>query len=241
MKTPQFMQGVTRSTSDPMHAGNVPPGQLREVSWAVAPREVAGRLPMQTLSAPSLNIRPMLSPAPAPALTPPPAGFEALPSSQPSAPSQPPPVEAAPAPAPHDAAQTARVEAAISTLKLIGERLAEQARSDALEVGLLVARRIIEREVSTNIDALFSLIKSAIRRVGESRTTTVRLSPGDFARLKDAAETSFTLGRVELQADEALGPGDVMVDSDNHSVDGRLSTRLEEITRALDGQDAQDA
>jgi flagellar assembly protein FliH len=244
MKTPQFMQGVTRSTSDPMHAANVPPGQLREVSWAVAPREVAGRLPMQTLTAPSLNIRPLLSPAPPPSLTPPPAGFEAMPSSQPSAPSPPPSVEAAPPPPPHaprDAGQSARVEAAISTLKLIGERLAEQARSDALELGLLVARRIIEREVSTNIDALFSLIKSAIRRVGESRTTTVRLSPGDFARLKDAAETSFTLGRVELQADEALGPGDVMVDSDNHSVDGRLSTRLEEITRALDGQDAQDA
>jgi flagellar assembly protein FliH len=66
----------------------------------------------------------------------------------------------------------------------------------------------------------------------------VRLSPTDFARIKDAAETSFTLGRVELAADETLAPGDVMVDADENTVDGRLSTRLEELARALEGEDA---
>jgi flagellar assembly protein FliH len=126
-----------------------------------------------------------------------------------------------------------RVEAAIAALKLQGERLAEQARSDALEVGLLIARRVLERELSTNIDALFGQIKSAIARIGDARRTVVRLSPEDRARLQDADPSTFTLGRVDIVADETLSPGDVVVDADDHSIDGRLSTQLEEIARSL--------
>jgi flagellar assembly protein FliH len=232
MKTPIFMKGVTRSTSDPMHAADVPQGQLRTVSWAAAPPEAAGPLPMQALPV-QFGVRPMTEQPSGPPLSPPGAGFEPLSSSNPS-----PAAPATAMPASTSAARelSPRVEAAIMQLKLTGERLAEQARSDALEVGLLVARRILEREITANLEALFSLIKSAIRRVGESRTTVVRLSPGDFARLKDAADTSLTLGRVDLQADDSLGPGDVMVDSEHSTVDGRLSTRLEELARALDGE-----
>jgi flagellar biosynthesis/type III secretory pathway protein FliH len=39
---------------------------------------------------------------------------------------------------------------------------------------------------------------------------------------------------VELAGDPQLAPGDVMVDADQHTVDGRLSTRLMEAARALD-------
>jgi flagellar assembly protein FliH len=129
------------------------------------------------------------------------------------------------------------LEAAITELRLRGERLAEQARSDALELGLLVAKKILEQEISTNLEALFALIKSAIRRVGESRTTVVRVCPGDLERLRGAADTTFTLGRIELKADETLGPGDVMVDGEHSTVDGTLATRLDEIVRSLEGDE----
>lgn len=114
--------------------------------------------------------------------------------------------------------------------------MAQQARSDALELGLLVAKKILEREVSTNHEALFALIKSAIRRVGEARTTTVRLNPTDAQRIETQKEFALTLGEVTIEADESLAPGDVMVDTEHHTVDGRLATRLEEVARALDGE-----
>ncbi len=212
----------------------MPPGMLKPVAWAAAPDECAAPLPMQTLSAPSALRAPVFV-APAPSDVPA-QGFEPLSSASPPGPAPLPAPLPPPPPEPSSQAQV-RLEAAIVTLKLQGERLAEQARSDALEVGLLVARRILEREVSTNLEALFSLIKSAIRRVGEARTTVVRLCPRDYERLKGAAEASFTLGQVELKADETLESGDVMVDTDHHTIDGRLKTRLEEIGRALDGEE----
>ena len=42
---------------------------------------------------------------------------------------------------------------ALEALRAQGERLAEQARSDALELGILVARRILEREGAVADDA----------------------------------------------------------------------------------------
>lgn len=151
------------------------------------------------------------------------------------------PAQSAPAPTPPPpppaATLSPRVEQAINALRAQGELLAQQARSDALEVGMLVARKILEREISTNHEALFALIKSAIRKVGEARSTTVRLSPADLERLDKVEGGRLSLGEVKLEADEALGPGDVMVDTEHHTVDGRLNTRLEECARTLVGED----
>jgi flagellar assembly protein FliH len=166
-----------------------------------------------------------------------PLGFESLDSSAPPSRLTPPLPPPPPSPVPPPpSALSPSLEAAVAQLRLQGERLAEQARSDALEVGLMVARRILEREITTNVESLFALIKSAIRKAGETRTTVVRLNPGDLARLADSPQTALTLGRVELAADEQLAPGDVMVDADQHTIDGRLSTRLMEAARALDGE-----
>jgi flagellar assembly protein FliH len=204
---------------------------MHAVSWAVAAREPGLPVLLQSLSAPSQVIRAALVP-PASAAAPG-VGFEVLGSASPptphAAPLPPPPPPSSPAPS----LLSPMVEAAIAQLRLQGERLAEQARSDALEVGLMVARRILERELSTNVESLFSLIKSAIRKAGEARATVVRLHPDDLARLQDSSETAFTLGRVELAGDPQLAPGDVMVDADQHTVDGRLATRLMEAARAL--------
>lgn len=212
---------------------DLPAGALKPVSWA-APIEAAallGSLPMQPLTSPTPIPMPMpgvSAPRPSPASD----GFEALASHPVALPTPPPAPVAVLQPA------NPRLEAALMELTLRGERLAEQARSDALELGLIVARKILEREIATNLEALFSLIKSAIRRVGESRTTTVRVCEADFERLHGSADTAFTLGRVELKVDPTLGPGDVMVDGEHATVDGRLGTRLEEIVRSLDGEAA---
>ncbi len=63
----------------------------------------------------------------------------------------------------------------------------------------------------------------------------MRLSPADAARFEQAGRTDFSLGKITIEADPNLALGDVMVDTEHHSIDGRLHTRFEEITRQLDG------
>src|SRR6266849_3465025 len=62
-----------------------------------------------------------------------------------------------------------RLAKAVADLRRNGERLAEQTTADSLEMALLIARRIIETELTTNPASLTGLIRSAIGRLGESR------------------------------------------------------------------------
>jgi flagellar assembly protein FliH len=148
--------------------------------------------------------------------------------------------EPPPGPTPEDLAAIRaealdRVAPAVQVLRLSAERLAEQARGDALEIGFLVARRILEAELSTGPEALFGLVKGALRRAGDSRLVRVRCHPGDVMTLSGpaaAGQLGVTTATVEVVGDPALEPGDVVVDTDFGKVDGRLKTRFEELFRA---------
>lgn len=164
------------------------------------------------------------APAEVPAMEPP-AGMEPL------AQLLPPPM---PQPGPEFAERLAR---AVAELRGTGERLAEQTSADALEMALLIARRILETELSTSPAALAALIRTAIRRLGESRRIQLRLCPADAAAVEAAGHAGplggLSIARVEVRADASLSPGDCIVDGEQGTVDGRLATRLEEVRRTL--------
>lgn len=131
-----------------------------------------------------------------------------------------------------------RVAAAVETLRAQADRLAEQARADAIEIGFQVARKVLEAELRQDPEALFALVRSALRRAGESRRIAVRLAPADAALVASdsgrGALEGLTSARVEFLPDASLQPGDCLVDTDFGQVDGRLGTRLAEIRRAVD-------
>jgi flagellar assembly protein FliH len=130
-----------------------------------------------------------------------------------------------------------RVAGAVEMLHVQAERLAEQARADALEIGFLVARKILETEVRASPEPLFALVKSALRRAGESRRVVIRLSPDDAAALH-ARKDGLTGGGlssalIEIVPTADLEPGDCLVETDFGKIDGRLATRLEEVRRSV--------
>ena len=173
------------------------------------------------------------------------------PAPPPPAPPPPPAVRApepAPAPTPVPAAPPAellaRYAASIEALRQQGERLAAQARADAIEIGFQVARRILEIELSTSAEPLFSLVRSAIRRAGEGRTLTVRLHPADLAAVEGAggaASLGPTVAHVQLETDSTLERGDCVIDTGQAVVDGRLATRLSELQRSVERTLAEEA
>jgi flagellar assembly protein FliH len=133
-----------------------------------------------------------------------------------------------------------RLGAAVEQLRTISERLASEARADALEVGFLIARRILETELTTSPEPLVSLVRSTIRRLGEARKLVVKLSPADAEAVNavltargPATLSSVATVQIEVVAEASLGRGDCLVEGDVGSVDGRIATRVEELRRAL--------
>jgi flagellar assembly protein FliH len=171
------------------------------------------------------TISPHLMPSPGPILPPPPAA------------PAPPVANAKPAIDAQIQAQLERLSHTVERLRLQSEWLAEQARSDALEIGFEVARRILELEVSVNPEPLFALIRSAIHRVGESRKLSIKLCPTDLAHIQQAGPSarlaSFSMAQIELLAAPELSPGDCIIEGELGVVDGRLTARLAELRRAV--------
>lgn len=171
-----------------------------------------------------------------------PAPFSVVPANSRTRSAQPPPPEPPPKTGPTSEQMEAiradamqRVAHAVEVLRLQAERLAEQARADALEIGFRVARRILETELSTSPEALFSLVRAALKHTGDSRKVTVRVHPQDMKVLAPAMAKDglgVASATVEVVPDASLSPGDCVVDTDFGKVDGRLKTRLEEMRQA---------
>jgi flagellar biosynthesis/type III secretory pathway protein FliH len=188
------------------------------------------------------------APAPAPAAFQAPQPPPAAPAFQAGAAAEPPP--APPRVAVADLAEARRdallrVAGAVETLRAQAAHLGEQARADALEIGFVVARALLEAEVRQSPQAVFQLVRQAVRRAGESRRIAVRLSPEDAAAVgTDTGRVAIdapATAQVELVADPTLGRGDCVVETDFGRVDGRLETRLAELRRAFDEAPAEES
>jgi flagellar assembly protein FliH len=141
-----------------------------------------------------------------------------------------------------------RTSAAVEVLRATAERLAAEARTDALEIGFLVARRILEMELSASAEPLVNLVRSAVRRLGESRRIVIHLSPADAQAMNTIIETrgaqavaQAAISRVEIVADASLGRGDCLVEGDLVTVDGRINARIEELRRVLEAGAGEDS
>ena len=143
---------------------------------------------------------------------------------------------------------TERTSAAVELLRATAERLAAEARTDALEIGFLVARRILEMELSASAEPLVNLVRSAVRRLGESRRIVIHLSPVDAQAMNAIIESrgakavaQAAISRVEIVADPSLGRGDCLVEGDLVTVDGRINARIEELRRVLEAGAGENA
>jgi flagellar biosynthesis/type III secretory pathway protein FliH len=174
---------------------------------------------------------------------------------------------APPLPAPPPAMNpeaAARLGRAIAELEAVGARTGAEMAATALELALMVTRKIIDAELVADPGLARRLIKAAVRRLGDVHKVTVRVSPDDLEALRSgapseggaaaavasgaagvgggggagggAANLAAELGvaKVELVADTNLTSGECIVDSDAATVDGRLGTRVEELRRVLE-------
>ncbi len=130
-----------------------------------------------------------------------------------------------------------RLTRAVETLRLQSERLAEQARADAIEIAFQIAQRIVGAELRQSPEPLFSLVRSALAQAGEARRVQLRVHPEDGVILRantpKVARAAPAVAKLEILDDSSLERGDCLIDTDFGEIDGRLSTRFAELRRAL--------
>lgn len=135
----------------------------------------------------------------------------------------------------------AELTARLAALAEAQARWRARSEVEALDLAVEMARRIIGRELQSDAAAVRDGAVAALRAAGRRRALRLRLHPDGVASLREQAASlaEATAGAaLELVADPALAPGDVVVETEAGLVDGRIDSRLEGFRVAIEREAA---
>jgi flagellar biosynthesis/type III secretory pathway protein FliH len=128
-------------------------------------------------------------------------------------------------------------EQAASQLTVLWEELTGRTEENVMALALVVARRILERELKSSPEMVAKLVEKALTHFPLDQKIKVRLNPADLAFLSGEGQSGppvETSGReVRWIPDGTVSRGGCLVEGPEHVVDGRLDTALERIYRTV--------
>nr|MBO2507927.1 hypothetical protein [Bacillota bacterium] len=136
--------------------------------------------------------------------------------------------------------EAVRAEAAALRAELdafIDEERAYRQRSERalVDLALAVAGQVVRTTVAADPAVLLPLVAEAAGRVAGERVRA-RVHPDQAETLAARAREGGLLAQVEFQADPALEPGDVILESPRGRYDLRPSVLLERVRRRLEAE-----
>lgn len=123
-------------------------------------------------------------------------------------------------------------------------QMEEAARRDLPGLATAIASHLVEEAVEADPALLARLVRQAVSEFLPDEPVKIRVNPRDLALLSgplgvDAEQESPVAGRtVRWISDPEVRPGGCLVESRDRLVDGRVSSALERIYRALTEDDA---
>ena len=126
-----------------------------------------------------------------------------------------------------------RLSASIQQAADLRPRLRMQAESDLVKLSVAIARRIVNRELSTDPDAIGGLLRVGLDKLRMQELTRVRVHPDYLGAVREYLARSGGAAHVELIADPAQERGDVIFETNRGNLDVSVETQLREIERGL--------
>lgn len=125
-----------------------------------------------------------------------------------------------------------RLVAAINDITALRPEIRRRAERDTVQLALLIAKRILHRELSVDENALNGIARIAFERLSRSESYTITVHPR-FAAAITAALPAAQSSRVTVHPDPSCDPGTLVIRSSEGVIDASIDTQLEEITRGL--------
>ena len=130
-----------------------------------------------------------------------------------------------------------RLSDTITELTALRASMIRQTETQIVELALAVARRVVHREVSLDRNLMIAIVRVALDRLGESARVTVRLHPEEFEATGAARLAEFAGTDITFTPDARVGRGGCRVESDMGMLDAGVDAQIQEIARALLGED----
>jgi flagellar assembly protein FliH len=126
----------------------------------------------------------------------------------------------------------ARLSAGLGEIAELRSNLRLRAERDVVSLAILIARRVLHREIGVDQDALTAIARVAFDRLARADSYRVRVHPR-FADAIRAALPASTRGHVEIIPDSNCALGALIIQTPEGSIDASIDTQLAEIERGL--------
>jgi flagellar assembly protein FliH len=117
------------------------------------------------------------------------------------------------------------------------KQLLHEAEWEICELALDVARRVVKDEVRFNRNVVANIAKEAIRRVVDKESVRIRVNLEDVPQVRAIREELLMLvdgiKHLEIVDDRRVPIGGVTVETASGTIDSRLETQFDEISRAM--------
>jgi len=107
-------------------------------------------------------------------------------------------------------------------------------------LAVIVARHIVQREVSLDSDAVADLVRRSLTEFPIDQTVRIRVNPMDLALLTMNGDKAPITGKHDVSwlADNRISRGGCLIEGRDRIVDGRVDTALERAYRRMAKHDA---
>jgi len=111
-------------------------------------------------------------------------------------------------------------------------RLRREAEADLIRLALAIARRILNRELAIDPDALHALVVGALEKLQGQEILRVHVHPAHAALLTSCMQPARARG-VEVIAEPGCEPGTLILETERGNLDASVQSQLTEIERGL--------
>jgi flagellar assembly protein FliH len=125
-----------------------------------------------------------------------------------------------------------RLNASIVEVLAMRSDLRTRAERDTVQLALLIAKRILHRQLNVDEGALTAIARVAFERLSRAESYRVTVHPRFAAAVTSALPASH-VSRVRIETDASCAPGTLIIHSEEGTIDASLDTQLEEISRGL--------
>lgn len=130
-----------------------------------------------------------------------------------------------------------RLTQTLEELTQVRAQMIHQTERQMVQLAMAIARRVIQREVTLDPDLLIAMARVAMERLGETAQVKIRLHPDDYEAAGAARVAQLAGSNVMILADAHLSRGGCRIESDMGILDAGVNAQLQEIARALLGED----
>jgi len=131
----------------------------------------------------------------------------------------------------------ASLRSAVENLHGLREKVLRESEDELLKLVILIAGKVIKREVTHDNRILPGIVKSATAGISARDEIIIHLHPDDYSMVTDNNEDYFRkellTDKMRLKADPEVSPGSCRVDTEMGIIDASFDSQLDEIFRHM--------